>query len=497
MIDSREPELGQKKVLIIGGGPAGLTAAYELGRHQIPSIVLEQHALVGGHARTESYKGFLFDVGGHRFFTKVETINRFWREVLGEAFMTVPRLSRIYYNGKFFHYPLKLWNVLQGLGLTNSALILLSYIQAHFFPYRQEENLEQWVINRFGRRLYRTFFKTYTEKVWGQPCTEIRADWAAQRIKGLSFTSALRNALSNANGNRIKTLIEQFQYPVLGPGMMWQEVGRIAEANGSEIRLNSEVIQIRRTGHHVDSVTVRCGSHEEVVSGTDFISSMPVNLVIARMAPPPPERVLMAAHQLRHRDFLMVALIVNQKDLFPDNWIYVHSPKVKVARIQNFKNWSARMTPDPNKTSLGLEYFCSVGDELWEMPDSDLIERAKRELEAIGLARQSDVEDGTVIRELRAYPVYDPGYQVNLEVIKQYLGRFDNFQTVGRNGLHRYNNQDHAMLTAILAVRNILGENHDIWSVNTDDEYQEEISEGQVHPAPSSDVLRRSAHTTK
>lgn len=475
-----ELEQDARKVIIVGGGPAGLTAAYELGRHRIPSIVLEQHALVGGHARTESYKGFLFDVGGHRFFTKVEAVNQLWRDVLGEAFITVPRLSRIYYNRRFFYYPLKLWNVLRGLGLTNSALILFSYMRAHFFPHRQEENLEQWVINRFGQRLYRTFFKTYTEKVWGQPCTKIRADWAAQRIKGLSFTSALRNALSNSNGNRIKSLIEQFQYPILGPGMMWQEVGKIAEARGSRIRLNTEAVQIHRTGHHIDSVTVRCGSQEEVISGTDFISSMPVNLLIARMTPPPPEPVLAAARRLSHRDFLMVALIVNRKRLFPDHWIYVHSPEVRVARIQNFKNWSAQMTPDPNKTSLGLEYFCSVGDELWEMPDPDLIELAKQELETIGLARHSDVEDGMVIREPRAYPVYDPGYQDNLEVIKQYLSTFDNFQTVGRNGLHRYNNQDHAMLTAMLAVRNILGERHDLWRVNTEEEYHEEITEGQL-----------------
>jgi protoporphyrinogen oxidase len=464
----------RRHVVIIGAGPAGLTAAYELSRHHISSIVLEQHPIVGGHARTEQFKGFHFDIGGHRFFTKVDVVQRLWEDVLNDAFITVPRLSRIYYRNTFFHYPLKLWNVLRGLGLMESIAILLSYVQAQLFPQREEKNLEQWIVNRFGQRLYRTFFKSYTEKVWGMPCADIGADWAAQRIKGLSLLSAVRSALSSSNGNRIKTLIEKFQYPRLGPGMMWETVGKLVEARGSRIELQVEVVRIHRTDHHVESVTIRRGSQEEVLTGTDFISSMPLRLLIERLTPPPPEPVLNAARQLGHRDFLMVALIVNQRNLFPDNWIYVHSPDVEVARIQNFKNWSAQMTPNPDQTSLGLEYFCTVGDRIWSMTDDDLIALAKRELATIGLADQADIQDGMVIREPKAYPVYDPTYQDNLAIVKQYVNQFDNFQTVGRNGLHRYNNQDHAMLTAMLAVRNILGEQHDLWSVNTEEEYHEE-----------------------
>jgi protoporphyrinogen oxidase len=461
------------KVVIIGAGPAGLTAAYQLCRHDIPSVVLERAALVGGHARTEEFKGFHFDVGGHRFFTKVDAVNQMWEEILGQDFITVPRLSRIFYNGTFYHYPLKLMNVLKGLGPINSALILLSYIRSWMFPYRQEENLEQWVSNRFGKRLYRTFFKTYTEKVWGRPCTEIRADWAAQRIKGLSLVSAVMKAVLPAR-NHIKTLIEEFQYPVLGPGMMWQTVRDIVEAHGSQVLMNADAVRLHRSGDRVERVTVRRDQREEEIAGSHFISSMPVTLLIERLTPPPDGRVRDAARSLHYRDYLMVALVVNKKNLFPDNWIYVHSPDVQVARIQNFKNWSRRMVPDPQRTSLGLEYFCTVGDALWSAPDAQLIDMATRELEIIGLASPSDIEDGYVIREPKAYPVYDENYRENLEIIKGFLDSLENLQTVGRNGLHRYNNQDHAMLTAMLAVENILGAHHDLWSVNTEDEYHEE-----------------------
>lgn len=463
------------KAVIIGAGPAGLTAAYQLCQHHIPSIVLDRHPIVGGHARTEEFKGFHFDIGGHRFFTKVEPVNQMWQQVLRESFLTVPRLSRIYYRGKFFYYPLRLLNVLIGLGPVESVLILLSYLRARLRPQGDEKNLEQWLTNRFGDRLYRAFFKGYTEKVWGRACAEIGADWAAQRIKGLSLISAVWHAISRSSQRNVKTLIEEFKYPELGPGMMWEAVRRIVEARGSEVRLGADVVQIRRTSNHVNSVSVRCGSREEVISGTHFISSMPLRLLMEQFSPPPPDEVLEAARNLHHRDFLMVGLLVNQKDLFPDNWIYVHNDDVRAARIQNFKNWSSRMVPDSNKTSLGVEYFCTVGDEIWSMPDRDLIELAKREVEIIGLTRQVDVEGGTVIREPQAYPVYDSNYRKNLDTIKTFLSAFDNLQTVGRNGLHRYNNQDHAMLTAMLAVKNILGGSHDLWSVNTEEEYHEEI----------------------
>jgi protoporphyrinogen oxidase len=484
-----------RQVVIIGGGPAGLTAAYELTRHGICPTVLEKQGLVGGLSRTESYKGFHFDMGGHRFFTKAEPVKKFWHEVLANEFLRRPRLSRIYYRKRFFYYPLKPFNALRGLGLIESFRIILSYVRWHFFPYRQEDTFEQWVTNRFGKRLFQTFFKTYTEKVWGIPCSELRAEWAAQRIKDLSLKSALLNMFLKPK-KTIKTLIEQFDYPRLGPGMMWGAVRNQVESRGGSVRMNSDVIAFRRTGSHIDGVVVACNGHEEIIPGTDFISSMPVTELVKKLDPPPPAPVLEAAGNLHYRDFLTVCLVVNKHDLFPDNWIYIHDPDVKVGRIQNFKNWSPDMVPDRAKSSLGLEYFCSEGDALWTMPDADLIDLGKRELERLGLVAYGDVEDGCVFRVPKSYPVYDAGYRDYLTTVRTFVDSLENLQTVGRNGLHRYNNQDHAMLTGMLAVRNlVLGERHDLWAVNTDQEYHEEVSietpETQDLEAVVEGVLRR------
>jgi len=445
-------------------------------------MVLEKTSMVGGHARTEEYKGYRFDIGGHRFFTKIEEVNEIWHEVLGDEFVRVPRLSRIYYSDTFFDYPLRIFNVLKGLGPVNSFLILLSYLYAQVRPYPQEENFEEWVSNRFGRRLFRIFFKTYTEKVWGIPCTEIRAEWAAQRITNLTFAVALKNAIFKPKEKIAKTLIEEFDYPQLGPGMMWERMRDKVEAQGAPVELNAEVIRLERSDRRVDQVIVRCNGREEAISGTHFISSIPIKELILRMDPPPPPPILAAIQKFKYRDFLTVVLIVNQERLFPDNWIYVHSPKVKVGRVQNFKNWSKAMVPDLRKTSVGMEYFCNVGDELWTMADEDLVELARQELGAIGLTNTSDIEDGVVIREPYAYPVYDADYYDSRDAVQGYLKSFENLQSVGRNGLHRYDNQDHAMISAILAVRNILGENHDVWSINTEKQYHEVVlsSEAQV-----------------
>lgn len=461
-------------VVIIGAGPAGLTAAYELVKAGIKPIVLEKADKVGGIARTETYKGYHFDIGGHRFFTKVSAVQQLWQEVLGEEFLRVPRLSRIYYRGRFFNYPLSLWNTLSNLGVVESLLILLSYFQAKLWPHPQEENFEQWVINRFGQRLYGTFFQTYTEKVWGIPCNQIQAEWAAQRIKGLSLKTAVLNALFGSNNT--KTLIKEFNYPVLGPGMMWQRFASAVESQGGQVHLNTRVLSLEREGRHVKRVIIQRDGKLIPISGDHFISSMPIAALINRLDPPPPDDVLQAAQKLNYRDFLIVALIVDRAELFPDNWIYIHSPEVKVGRIQNFKNWSAAMVPDPSKTCLGMEYFCTSGDGMWTMSDTELLDLASSELVSLGLADAGEVEDGVVLRQPKAYPVYDHEYRKHLQVIQNFLATFDNLQTTGRNGMHRYNNQDHSMLTGMLAVRNLLGEKHNLWDVNTERSYYEEFT---------------------
>ncbi|MBW4681917.1 MAG: NAD(P)/FAD-dependent oxidoreductase [Microcoleus vaginatus WJT46-NPBG5] len=464
----------QHPVVIIGAGPAGLTAAYELVKQGIKPIVLEKGDKVGGIARTETYKGYKFDIGGHRFYTKVEAVQQLWLEVLGDEFIKVPRLSRIYYQNKFFNYPLDVFNTLLNLGIVESLLILLSYIKVKVQPLPKEETFEQWVTNRFGERLYKTFFKTYTEKVWGIPCNEIQADWAAQRIKGLSLTTAVINALFGSNDT--KTLIKEFDYPALGPGMMWERFTEAVEHKGGSVHLNTPIVRLQRDGNRIKSVTAIKDGEKIELYGDQFISTMPVSALINRLDPLPPDEVVEAARSLNYRDFLIVALVVDQADLFPDNWIYIHTPEVKVGRIQNFKNWSAAMVPDARKTCLGMEYFCTEGDGLWTMSDAELLDLATRELAALGLAKASDVEDGTIIRQPKAYPVYDSDYRRHLQTIQNYLESFENLQTVGRNGMHRYNNQDHSMLTGMLAVKNILGENYDLWEVNTERSYYEDFT---------------------
>ena len=466
-----------RRFVVVGAGPAGLTAAYELARYGHAPIVLEKAARVGGLSGTETYRGFHFDMGGHRFFTKVEEIDRMWRDVLHEDFLTRQRLSRIYYRKRFFDYPLKPLNAVTGLGPLECVLVLLSYVRWRVLPYRSEDNFEQWVTNRFGRRLFRIFFKSYTEKVWGIPCTELSAEWAAQRIRGLSLLSAVTTMLFRPR-HAIRTLIEQFDYPRLGPGMMWEAVARIVCERGGSLRLERSVQRILREGRRVKSVEVTDGKTVEAVEGTDFVSSMPLTELVKRLDPAPPPDVLAAAEALRYRDFLTVCLIVECEHLFPDNWIYVHDPTVRVGRIQNFKNWSPDMVPDPKRSSLGLEYFCNEGDELWNRSDEALVELGCREVSEIGLARAEDVIDGCVFRMPKAYPVYDAEHAGHVRTLRAYVDSLENLQTVGRNGLHRYNNQDHAMLTAICAVRNaLLDEEHDLWAVNTDPEYHEEEHE--------------------
>ncbi len=462
-------------VLIIGAGPAGLTAAYELSKAGVRSIVLEKGARAGGLARTEQYKGCRIDIGGHRFFTKVDEVEAMWREVLGPDLLTRPRLSRIYYDRQLYLYPLRLADALSKLGPIESARIGLSYMRSRVFPYRPENTFEEWVSNRFGRRLFQIFFKSYTEKVWGIPCREISAQWAAQRIQSLSLPRTVWNAVFGQRDGKVKSLIQEFGYPRLGPGMLWERVAKIVQSRGGEVRLNAEVVRVPHRDSQATGVVVRQAGHEELIEGDAIISTMPIGELASKLDPPAPDDVRSDAARLTYRDFVCVALIVDQAEVFPDNWIYVHEPGVRVARIQNFKNWSPDMVADPAKTCLGLEYFCTAGDDMWHMPDAELIRFGAAELEKIGLVKAADVEDGIVFRQPKAYPVYTGEYKAYLERIRRFLESIPNLQTVGRNGLHMYNNQDHSMLTAMLAVRNLLGEQHDVWSVNVERAYHEEV----------------------
>lgn len=465
--------------IVIGGGPAGLTAAYELSKLGIGSSVLEADRQVGGLSRTVNYRGYRFDIGGHRFFTKVPLVNELWQEILGEDFMLRSRLSRIHYRGHFYDYPLKATNALAGLGPVEAFLVGLSFSKAKLFPHAEETNLEQWVANRFGHRLYEIFFKTYTEKVWGIPCSEISADWAAQRIKNLSLPEAVRNALFSSNRSRngeiITSLIDQFNYPRLGPGMMWERCEELLEKQGNHTIRGVKVEKIRHRHGRVECVYGRNHNGESVeFSGDQFISSMPLRSMIRALSPAAPDEVIEAANTLRYRDYLTVVLIAKREKVFPDNWIYIHSPEVKMGRIQNYKNWSPHMVPDQARTSLGLEYFLWDKDEEWQWSEDRLVELGINECSRIGLIERDEVEDGTVVRMKKAYPVYDQHYQASLETIRNYLESFQNLQTIGRNGLHRYNNQDHSMVTAVYAARNIVGEKNDVWAVNTEMEYHEE-----------------------
>ncbi len=462
-------------VVVIGAGPAGLTAAYALAKKGGRCSVLEADSVVGGLARTVERDGWRFDVGGHRFFTKVREVEELWEEILGpEDFLVRPRLSRIYHGGKYFDYPIRLGSTLRGLGPLESARCGLSYLWVRVRKPKDLDSFEGFVASRFGWRLYRKFFKTYSEKVWGVPATEIGADWAAQRIRDLSLAKAVVNALAPHRTARVTSLIEEFHYPRLGPGMMWERAADLVRQAGSEIRLSNVVRCVRHEGCRAVAVRVETpdGQSEELAA-EHVISSMPLADLVLALDPPAPDEVQQAAKGLHFRDFLTVALVVPEERGFPDNWVYVHD-EVKLGRVQNFASWSPEMVRD-GKTCLGLEYFVFEGDELWTMSDVDLVALGTRELTEIGLLRREDVEAGYVVRMPKAYPVYDEGYARRVSLIRGYLAdALENVHPVGRNGMHRYNNQDHSMLTALLTVENLYGEDYDTWAVNVDAEYHEE-----------------------
>ena len=478
-------------VFVIGAGPAGLTAAYCLSKQTRSVIVIERDPLyVGGISRTVDYKGFLFDIGGHRFFSKSKEVVALWQEILPDDFITRPRLSRIYYNGKFFSYPLKAFEALLKLGLFTSAACMLSYAYAKLFPVPRAHTLHDWVRNQFGEKLFQIFFKTYTEKVWGMSCDEISADWAAQRIKGLDLTTAVINGLKRSlriggkakdgSGDTVKTLIESFQYPRKGPGMMWEAAARKIRGQGGRILMGRELVALEFD--HARKIwrieAARADGARESFTARHVVSSAPLRELVERIMPTPIS--LLHARALRYRDFLTVALMVRKAELFPDNWIYIHDPAVNVGRVQNFRSWSPEMVPD-GMSCLGLEYFCFEGDGLWTAPDSGLIALAKQEAAQIGLVAGADVVDACVVRQAKAYPVYDEDYRANVAAIRLDLeGSYPTLHVVGRNGMHRYNNQDHAMMTAMLTARNILAGKrlYDVWNVNEDAEYHEEGESG-------------------
>ncbi|GJE61600.1 NAD(P)/FAD-dependent oxidoreductase [Methylobacterium trifolii] len=474
------------ETLVIGAGPAGLTAAYLLSKHGRDVTVLERDpAQVGGISRTVSHNGYLFDIGGHRFFSKSKAVVQLWDEILPNDFIERPRLSRIYYKGKYYAYPLKAFEALRNLGILTSTLCVASYLLARAKPIETPKSFHEWVRNQFGERLFSIFFKTYTEKVWGMSCDAISADWAAQRIKGLDLGAAIRDALKRSLGLRakqkpgepvIKTLIESFRYPRRGPGMMWEAAAEKTAAQGGRVLLDRGVDGLSfepATGIWTVSATRGDGTRE-TYTARHLISSAPVRELVDAIKPRPLSTF--NARSLQYRDFVTVALIAKSQKDFPDNWIYIHDPSVQVGRVQNFRSWSPEMIPDEDHTCLGLEYFCFEGDGLWTASDEDLVALAKREIGQIGLIDPREVVDACVVRQPKAYPVYDETYADNVASVRRELEHdFPTLHLVGRNGMHKYNNQDHAMMTAMLTVENIIAghRRHDVWRVNEDAEYTE------------------------
>ena len=469
-------------VIVLGAGPAGLSAAKYLAEHGVPVTVLEQEHQAGGLSRTVEHRGYRFDIGGHRFFSKSEQVNKMWREALGPDLLRRPRQSRIAYNSHFFEYPLAPMDCVSKLGLRESLRCIGSYLEARRRPVLPENNLENWLVNRFGSRLFHIFFRTYTEKVWGIPCRDISAEWGAQRIQALNLGVAIKHALLpkrvNGNGSQPKSLIGEFLYPRLGPGMMWERVASQIRDLGGQILYGQKVDRVHLSRGRVQGV--ECGGR--TYPGRGFISTMALRDFL-QACDPIPDYLAAGVDCFHYRDFITVAVIVRKRDIFPDNWIYLHDPAVRAGRIQNYKNWSPEMVPDAETTCLGLEYFCTERDGLWNCPDEELTAIAIKDLLHLRFADREQVMDARVVRVPKAYPVYNGSHHRGQNLVRRLLNQTSNLQFAGRNGLHRYNNQDHAMITGILAARNICGETHDVWAVNADAQYLEEYAAPRMSEA--------------
>ena len=489
-------------VAIIGAGPAGLTAGYLLTKQGKSVVIIEKdETYVGGISRTVEHEGYRFDIGGHRFFSKSQEVVDLWNEILPDDFIQRPRMSRIYYEGKFYSYPLRAFEALWNLGILRSTVCMASYLKYKLFPIKDVKSFEDWTTNQFGKKLYSIFFKTYTEKVWGMPCDEMSADWAAQRIKGLSLWNAVTDGLKRSlglnkkpnDGQEVKTLLETFRYPRLGPGMMWDAArDHILSSGKGEVLMGHGLDRLAKIGPNDEgfewSMSAKGANGSATIRAKHVISSAPMRELSKRIHPLPESTL--KADNLRYRDFLTVALMVKSEDLFPDNWIYIHDDRVQVGRVQNFRSWSPEMIPDESMACVGLEYFCFEGDGLWSSSDEDLIAQATREMEILGLCDPAKVVSGAVVRQEKAYPVYDDDYEANVDAMRRELEeKHPSLHLVGRNGMHRYNNQDHAMMTAMLTVENIVAGKriYDTWCVNEDAEYHEAGDEGAEKALPVSD----------
>ena len=468
---------GHLGVAILGAGPAGLTAAHMLGRAGQSGTLVEAEGSVGGIAKTIEFDGYRFDLGGHRFYTKLKPVQRLWRDALGEEFLLRTRLSRIYYRGRFFNYPLRAEDVFRRMGIIESARCALSYLRARLrFRGVKPRTFEEWVVSRFGQRIYDNFFATYTLKVWGMPGSEIQAEWAAQRIQDFSLLRALLGIL-RLNHRRAPTVIEEFNYPRLGPGQMWEAFRSRAETHGIETLLQRRCVAVRHQDGRVNSVVVESEGRQTEHPVDGVISTLALPDLVAALDPAPPKAVLEAGGRLHFRNLCLVALMLDEEVPFPDNWIYLHDPATQAGRVQNFGAWSESMVR-PGTACLGVEYFCFPDDQIWRMSDTEAVDLAVKELAGIGLIDPARVMNGVKVRVPRAYPIYDEGYREAVAEIRGYLEHFPNLQTCGRNGLHRYNNQDHSMWTAALATMNLIdGGSRDVWSVNTRGEYLETAGE--------------------
>jgi len=465
-----------KPVVIIGAGPSGLAAAYELTKNNVPVIIIERLSQIGGLSRTLRRDGAHYDIGPHRFFTKNSEVHQLWVDMMQEDLLTVERLTRIFYKNKFFYYPLQPMNALFGIGAVDTIKILSSYlttrIQQKLSP-SEAKTFEDWVVAQFGRRLFEIFFKTYTEKVWGIPCTTIGAEWAGQRIKGLSLWTAVMNAVFKPKSKKIKTLVDEFVFPRGGAGILYEMIGEKVVENGGKIITDSHAIGFRHEGNRIKAVRVENSlEQQEEIEGDAFLVSSPLSDGILGFDPMPPRNVVEAAEALRYRAHVGVDLEAAGNP-FPDNWIYVHSTDVFLARVANYRNFSKEMARTEDTSPLTVEYFCFRGDHIWNRSDEQLIDLATDEVKRMGILKPDKISNAFVVRNEKAYPVLEIGYEKHMDLLKEYTSSFENFQPIGRCGMFRYNNMDHAIVTGLLAARNYMGKDYDVWSVNIDADYHE------------------------